>query len=420
MKRILLVSVIISIIGIAADGYAGQFQAIKHRSGITNLGEGLNSNEYFFAIDKHVFECDDDQGDVDNGVFLYYTSDGVTIKAKQCVIERSGDFFKQVNIGWCNDKNSCSGKKLEMGERSVCVSSGDVRKIGDTGFSNGPSIGCIFNTVPDKNPVKEEPGSSSASNPTSSGGISSLQNCLNARASSEGKACCYVPSSIAYWNGSSCVCLAADTKFDANSRQCMPNIKTPAPLDSEFICSDGKIAELREKKSGECSHETTVISAIDQILEYCKPENAGKRNEYQFKNFISEYERLEKICKDKLNEQTAKESALARQEEERRQEEARQKAEKEEAALKVKIDDSIATIKSAYKNIQDIQTGFDSSVWKDAEGKFNTSRLISDSVAGVVLGTAGGLITSNVIKKNQVKGGFEDISCSVGGQVVAG
>jgi hypothetical protein len=29
------------------------------------------------------------------------------------------------------------------------------------------------------------------------------------------------------------------------------------------------------------------------------------------------------------------------------------------------------------------------------------------------------LITSNVIKKNQIKGGFEDISCTIGGQVVA-
>ncbi|MDE6250102.1 MAG: hypothetical protein K2M34_00505 [Alphaproteobacteria bacterium] len=58
--------------------------------------------------------------------------------------------------------------------------------------------------------------------------------------------------------------------------------------------------------------------------------------------------------------------------------------------------------------------------WKNADGKFNTARLASDSVAGVVLGTVGGVITSNVIKKNQVKGGFEDINCVIGGQRVAG
>ena len=46
--------------------------------------------------------------------------------------------------------------------------------------------------------------------------------------------------------------------------------------------------------------------------------------------------------------------------------------------------------------------------------------MLSDSIAGVVLGTAGGLITSNVVKKNQVEDGFEDLQCTVGGQVVAG
>ena len=58
-------------------------------------------------------------------------------------------------------------------------------------------------------------------------------------------------------------------------------------------------------------------------------------------------------------------------------------------------------------------------VWKNNEGKFNTARLISDSVAGVVLGTAGGLITSSVVKKNQLEDGFEDIKCTIGGQTVS-
>ena len=60
-----------------------------------------------------------------------------------------------------------------------------------------------------------------------------------------------------------------------------------------------------------------------------------------------------------------------------------------------------------------------SSVWKNEEGKFNTARLASDSIAGVVLGTVGGVVTSTVIKKNQVKKGFEDLKCTIGGQDVA-
>ena len=60
-----------------------------------------------------------------------------------------------------------------------------------------------------------------------------------------------------------------------------------------------------------------------------------------------------------------------------------------------------------------------SSVWKKDDGSFNTARLASDSIAGVVLGTTGGIITSNVIKKNQIKKGFEDLKCTIGGQSVA-
>ena len=79
------------------------------------------------------------------------------------------------------------------------------------------------------------------------------------------------------------------------------------------------------------------------------------------------------------------------------------------------------TVNSAYSQLTSIHNKFrdDVSVWKNEEGKFYTARLASDSIAGVVLGTAGGLITSSVVKKNQVENGFEDIKCTIGGQNVA-
>lgn len=58
-------------------------------------------------------------------------------------------------------------------------------------------------------------------------------------------------------------------------------------------------------------------------------------------------------------------------------------------------------------------------VWRDADGNFNTARLASDSIAAVVLGTAGGIITSKLVKKSQIKKGFEDLNCSIGGQRVS-
>ena len=87
---------------------------------------------------------------------------------------------------------------------------------------------------------------------------------------------------------------------------------------------------------------------------------------------------------------------------------------------KKKQENLAAQIDSVYAKLQTSIDGLGLSVWKDAEGNFNTARLVSDGVAAVVLGTAGGLITSKIVKKNQVKQGLEDIQCYIGGQAVAG
>lgn len=59
------------------------------------------------------------------------------------------------------------------------------------------------------------------------------------------------------------------------------------------------------------------------------------------------------------------------------------------------------------------------SVWRDEEGKFNTTRLAADATAGVVLGTVGGIVTGKVIKKKQLEKGFEVLHCEIGGQKMA-
>ncbi len=82
--------------------------------------------------------------------------------------------------------------------------------------------------------------------------------------------------------------------------------------------------------------------------------------------------------------------------------------------------ESRTKITSVYNKLNAMSDDFKVSVWKNADGNFNTARLASDSIAAVVLGTTGALVTSNIVKKNQVSGGFEDISCQVGGQTVAG
>jgi len=75
---------------------------------------------------------------------------------------------------------------------------------------------------------------------------------------------------------------------------------------------------------------------------------------------------------------------------------------------------------SKFNSLSATIGGFEKNVWRDENGEFNTARLASDSIAGVVLGTVGGIVTANLVKKAQVKQGFEDIGCYIGGQSVAG
>ena len=65
------------------------------------------------------------------------------------------------------------------------------------------------------------------------------------------------------------------------------------------------------------------------------------------------------------------------------------------------------------------QVDGDRSVWKNADGSFNATRLASDLTAGVVLGTVGGVVSGVLIKKSQVEKGFDALNCTVNGQKVA-
>lgn len=95
-----------------------------------------------------------------------------------------------------------------------------------------------------------------------------------------------------------------------------------------------------------------------------------------------------------------------------------QRIESERAAEKAR-ERLTKQISDAAQELKSISDGFGQSRWKTADGNFNGARLASDSIAGVVLGTTGGLVTGKVIKKNQIKKGFENIKCVVGGQTVA-
>lgn len=60
-------------------------------------------------------------------------------------------------------------------------------------------------------------------------------------------------------------------------------------------------------------------------------------------------------------------------------------------------------ISDISQDLKSLSNNFGRSHWKTADGNFNGARLASDGIAGIVLGTAGGLVTGKVIKKNQIK-----------------
>ncbi len=212
-------------------------------------------------------------------------------------------------------------------------------------------------------------------------------------------ACCHVASSVATWNGDSCVCaqLPDQMKFVPNTNPktggvCLKSNdglseedkdKLSEPIES-YECDPAMMEQLTTTLQIQYASNTTISGKILAIIQYCE----GNPNE---NTFIAMYNQLLAL----IDQENAAAQITQQQNASRRQ------------------------IERAMSDIDSIRSTLDQSKWKNADGGFNTSRLLSDSIAGVVLGTASGLIVSHVVKKNQVENGFEDIQCTVGGQVVA-
>lgn len=207
--------------------------------------------------------------------------------------------------------------------------------------------------------------------------------------------CCLVPASYADWNGSECVCSDSTLDFNVLTQKCEPATVAqpvtpvqPQPVEPAYECDPEKIATLRQWQVRYGS-DLEVAQRIRVILEYCEGEPMESV-------FITMFNELESWLMQRVQDlESAQELSQA------------------QARARTRIADAV-------RDMRDIESGLKLTVWRDEDGNFNTSRLLSDSIAGVVLGTAGGLITSNVVKKNNIENGFEDIQCTVGGQVVAG
>ena len=199
--------------------------------------------------------------------------------------------------------------------------------------------------------------------------------------------CCLVPASYADWVNGECRCVENPSyDFNVLTQKCEPEQEEESgeqDNDPAYQCDQQKIQMLWQL-SVQYGGNQEIVTRINQIFTYC----AGAPVEAVFNKMISQLNVI--VDQTEKDNDAVEQQSLAR-----------------------------SRIESAAKTLQGIESGLRVSAWRNDEGKFNTSRLLSDSIAGVVLGTAGGLITSNVVKKNQVEDGFEDLQCTVGGQVVA-
>lgn len=220
-------------------------------------------------------------------------------------------------------------------------------------------------------------------------GGNNSQTCRDRRDSAAGKACCDLPDNVATWDGSKCNC--RDGKEFKISEQGKGQCVVPVIEEEEntFECPDGDIVLFNKWKINCASHAAT-ISLITQIEALCSSGNATA------KKYNDLYVKLTASVAINCQQTVVVEEP---------------KPDNSEARAK---------IIAAGGVLDSMVASFEANVWKNAQGEFNTARLASDSIAGVVLGTAGGLITSSVMKKHQVEDGFEDLKCVIGGQPVAG
>ena len=399
-----------------------------------NLGDSCESSEdVIYMVQKvdsyyEIFNCMDTLKDA----FTYSTEQ--TCKVYGCSKDQVNDLKRVFSKAFCNIKSSGEGedKGLEQ-ECSVgwtigyyfnpdnirksrkCPSPEDVCVIFDTDIESDPAWKCrearktdpranwngIGCNCGDTAIWDEESGRCIDISP---GVEKCYERCtdLTGNNKAECRACCEVNKNIATWEADPnnpgynyCKCVQTDYKFDVEQRVCLPAM--PIILESNDKCSAELLAKLDEWAE-KYSDNTEIMTLIAKIRELC---NADSIDSSQVNTL---YTNLAVLIAGLETNKTINIYATTN---------TNVSTSIEQLQLQQKIDSAIATMDR-------IQSGMKVTVWRDEEGKFNTSRLLSDSIAGVVLGTAGGLITSSVVKKNQVEDGFEDLQCTVGGQAVAG
>ena len=205
-------------------------------------------------------------------------------------------------------------------------------------------------------------------------------------------ACCKAGKTTK-WTGDidngSCYCVVPETQQPDNSKS-WNGAKCIAKSDIGGDC------KYRFTKTVTCSKGTQVVIDTEILLdkEDLNGRTCAEFNKQFAGNSDMEQKLAEKYCPDKGQDKVDSD------------EQRRQNIEQ--------INKSKSNLDAFFKKVDS-----DRSVWKNADGSFNATRLASDLTAGVVLGTVGGVVSGVLIKKSQVEKGFDALNCTVNGQKVA-
>lgn len=393
------------------------YHTVDHWNKAYNTYYGKDGLEQSDSVSSLIYECDNDfctDGQRvllrDNHYFEGVEQSGPTMYT--CRTSTFDDKWESYKLGECDDFSD-NWEKLEFvntpyhecyekvweDEAFVyvsycCLSEGAkacfaAKKRGEPANWNGTSCNCGDVHTWDSKQEKCIPNAPNKDKPNPViNPPADKKTCREQRTTTEGKACCDLPKEVAEWTGKECRCLVSGMKFvERNGRGYCE--ATQSDKTKPFECNTDTL-DLIANWSTQCKDNADIMALIAKIQEMCRTNTKSEQDfnklwgsllELQPQNCIQTSNTDVTITITKLTE---------------------------------RVNDAYSRLVSIHNKFRD-----EKSVWKDKDGNFNTARLASDSIAGVVLGTTGALVTSHVVKKNQVENGFEDIKCTIGGQNVS-
>ena len=371
------------------SGYAG-FVAGNNLGG--RLAKKYSADEYLYLDNGQCLECDTHQ------IGEHYECPNGTIATNgsnvfRCRTQTFKDAWAEIRLAPCPN----SPIKSSDVKNSRITIRADIEKTVATGINVYSGDACLYIDCPEgftqnsstnscePNETSDSNNSNGTANNNTSGGGGGVPNrCEQTRCGglsgskyNECVACCHVASSVANWNGNSCVCaqFPDQMKFIPNTNPktggvCLKSNDGLSEEDREdalaeispielYECDPAKIAQVFTWQT-QYANNSQISAQITAILQYCDDIH---RTELQFNSMYNQLQILINNANDA-------------------------------AELNQRQTSSRRNIERAMSDIDSIRSTLDQSKWKNADGGFNTSRLLSDSIAGVVLGTAGGLITT--------------------------